>query len=97
MTDHTTPTKDGRTLTVRVPLALRKRGGRKLVVTPEDAPPWAPPRARVDNAMVKALARAGRRAIRAIRRRCSDAMSTSMSGDCHQAVAVAVSPSAMVI
>jgi hypothetical protein len=37
---------------------FRKRGGRKMVVTPEGAP-WAP-RPRVDNAMVKALARAFR-------------------------------------
>ena len=29
-------TDDGRTLTVRVPLTLRKRGGRKQVVTPEE-------------------------------------------------------------
>ena len=35
-----------------------RRGGRKLVVTPDSAP-WAP-RPRVDNAMVKALARAFR-------------------------------------
>jgi ParB-like chromosome segregation protein Spo0J len=35
-----------------------KRGGRKAVVTPDGAP-WAP-RPRVDNAMVKALARAYR-------------------------------------
>ena len=37
---------------------FRKRGGRKLMVTPDGAP-WAP-RPRVDNAMVKALARAFR-------------------------------------
>jgi hypothetical protein len=49
-----------RTLTVRVPLALPRRGGRKLAVIPEGAPVWAPRRARVDNAMVKALARAHR-------------------------------------
>jgi NAD(P)-dependent dehydrogenase (short-subunit alcohol dehydrogenase family) len=39
-------------------MTLRKRGGRKLVVTPDGAP-WAP-RPRVDNAMVKAPARAFR-------------------------------------
>jgi hypothetical protein len=39
-------------------MRFRKRGGRKLVVTPDSAP-WAP-RPRVDNAMVKALARAFR-------------------------------------
>jgi hypothetical protein len=40
------------------PLTFPKRGGRKLVVTPDGAS-WAP-RPRVDNAMVKALARAFR-------------------------------------
>ena len=49
---------DGQTITVHVPFKFRKRGGRKLVVTPDGAP-WAP-RPRVDNAMVKALARAFR-------------------------------------
>ncbi|CAM5772390.1 hypothetical protein [Bosea minatitlanensis] len=52
-TDH------GRTLTVRVPLTLRKRGGRKQVVMPEGAC-WGQPRPRVDNTMVKAIARAHR-------------------------------------
>jgi hypothetical protein len=49
---------DGETITVHIPLAFRKRGGRKLVVTPDGAA-WAP-RPRVDNTMVKALARAFR-------------------------------------
>jgi len=49
---------DVETITVHIPLTFRKRGGRKLVVTPDGAP-WAP-RPRVDNAMVKALARAFR-------------------------------------
>jgi hypothetical protein len=39
-------------------MTFRKRGGRKRVVTPDGAE-WAP-RPRVDNAMVKALARAFR-------------------------------------
>ena len=47
-------------LTVTVPMTFRKRGGRKLVISPLGADAWAPPRARVDNAMVKALARAHR-------------------------------------
>jgi hypothetical protein len=49
---------DGEAITVHIPLTFRKRGGRKLVVTPDGAE-WAP-RPRVDNAMVKALARAFR-------------------------------------
>lgn len=51
---------DGGLLTVNVPMTFRKRGGRKLVVGPNGVDAWAPPRARVDGAMVKALARAHR-------------------------------------
>ena len=53
-----TVSADGDTITVHIPLTFRKRGGRKRVVTPDGAE-WAP-RPRVDNAMVKALARAFR-------------------------------------
>jgi hypothetical protein len=53
-----TVSADGETITVHIPMTFRKRGGRKMVVTPDGAP-WAP-RPRVDNAMVKALARAFR-------------------------------------
>ena len=53
-----TVSADGETITVHIPMTFRKRGGRKLVVTPDGAA-WAP-RPRVDNAMVKALARAFR-------------------------------------
>ena len=59
MTHTATLSPDGRTLTVRVPFAIRKRGGRKLVVAPDGAP-WRAPRPRIDNTMVKALARAHR-------------------------------------
>jgi hypothetical protein len=45
------------TLTVQVPFALRKRGGRKEIIVPEGA---AHPRLRIDNSVVKALARAFR-------------------------------------
>ncbi len=57
--DRGAAANDGRTLTVRVPLTLRKRGGRKQVVAPEGAD-WGAPRPRVDNTMVKAIARAHR-------------------------------------
>lgn len=52
--------KDGRTITIRIPITLRHQGGRKQVVTPEGATPWIPIATRVDNTMVKALARAHR-------------------------------------
>jgi hypothetical protein len=53
-----TVSADGETITVHIPLTFKKHGGRKVVVTPDGAE-WAP-RPRVDNAMVKALARAFR-------------------------------------
>jgi len=51
---------DKASITVRVPLAFRRRGGRKQVVAPEGAPAWAPRRPQVDGTLVKALARAHR-------------------------------------
>ena len=60
MTGKATLDRDGQTVTVRVPLKIRRHGGRKLIIAPEGAPPWAPPRARIDNTMVKAIARAFR-------------------------------------
>lgn len=60
MTETATFGADGQTLTVRLPITLRKRGGRKAIVTPDGSSAWAPPRARVDSTMVKALARAFR-------------------------------------
>ena len=47
-------------VTVRVPLAIRRHGGRKVVLTPEGAALAPMPRARVDPTLVKALARAHR-------------------------------------
>lgn len=55
MNDH-----DGDIITVRVPMTFHKRGGRKQVIAPDGAAAWVPPRARVDNTLVKALARAFR-------------------------------------
>jgi hypothetical protein len=52
---------DGRAVTVQVPISIRKRGGRKLVLAPDGTTDtWAAPSRRVDNAMVKAIARAFR-------------------------------------
>ena len=52
---------DARTVTVRVPISIRRRGGRKLVLAPDGrAVTWAAPPRRVDNAMVKAIAPAFR-------------------------------------
>jgi hypothetical protein len=52
---------DGRTVTVRVPISIRTRGGRKLVLAPEGGKVTAAPVCRhIDNAMTKAIARAFR-------------------------------------
>ncbi len=40
-----------------MPFLIRKRGGRKLVITPHGTTPVTAPRARVDSALLKALAR----------------------------------------
>ena len=47
MTDQTT--------TVTVPFTIRKRGGRKLILTPDGTPASLPTRARPDSALLKAL------------------------------------------
>jgi hypothetical protein len=58
MNTRATASEDAQMITVHVPMTFRKRGGRKMVVTPDGAP-WAP-WPRVDTALVKALARAFR-------------------------------------
>ncbi|WP_395660154.1 hypothetical protein [Aestuariivirga sp.] len=45
------------TVTVTVPFAIRKRGGRKLVITPDGTASTPAPRVRIDSALLKALAR----------------------------------------
>ena len=50
---------DGSTITVFVPIAWRRRGGRKVIVAPPGSEDWAPP-PKFDRALVKALARAHR-------------------------------------
>jgi hypothetical protein len=51
----------GRIITVRVPISIRWRSGRKLVLAPDGTNvTTAPVRRHVDNAMVKAVARAFR-------------------------------------
>ena len=45
------------TVTVEIPFTIRKRGGRKQIITPDGASAWVTPRARIDNTMIKAIAR----------------------------------------
>lgn len=44
-------------VTIKVPFTIRKRGGRKLVITPDGTVGAPAPRAQVDSALLKALAR----------------------------------------
>src|SRR5262245_9154007 len=52
--------KHGEMLVVDIPLRIRSRGGRRVMFAPDGTSAWAPPRARADSAMVKAIARAYR-------------------------------------
>jgi hypothetical protein len=47
------------TLTIRIPMRLQRRGGRKLIMTPDGAG-GSPPKPRRDETLVKALVRAHR-------------------------------------
>jgi hypothetical protein len=50
---------DDRTVVVRVPISIRRRGGRKLVLAPNGASITAAPiHRRIDSTLVKAIARA---------------------------------------
>jgi hypothetical protein len=61
MMSGTSITGDGRTLTVRLPITIRRRGGRKVVLAPDGTDATKTPVARhMDNAMIKAIARAFR-------------------------------------
>ena len=61
MSAKPTVTENERTVTVRVPMSIRKRGGRKLVLAPDGGQFTLARNIRhIDNAMVKAIARAFR-------------------------------------
>jgi hypothetical protein len=47
-----------RTVTVRIPLAIKNRGGRKVVVSPGGQPISATSRPRVDNTLMRAVVQA---------------------------------------
>jgi hypothetical protein len=50
---------NGGIMTVILPMAWRRRGGRKVIVAPPGCDDWAPP-PKINDALVKALARAHR-------------------------------------
>jgi hypothetical protein len=51
---------DGSTITVRIPMAWKRRGGRKVIIAPNGGDAWAPAKPRPDEALIRALARAHR-------------------------------------
>ena len=53
------PSQEVETLTIRIPMRLQRRGGRKLIMTPEGSAVPAPKPSR-DETLVKALVRAHR-------------------------------------
>jgi hypothetical protein len=55
----TEATLELKTLTIRIPMRLARRGGRKLILTPDGAAP-EPQRPLPDDTMIKALVRAHR-------------------------------------
>lgn len=55
---NTDLSQDGKILTVQIPMAIRKRGGRKLVVSPNSTEGWAPTRPRIDNTLLRAVVQA---------------------------------------
>jgi len=55
-----TLSKNGRTISVHIPISMRHQGGRKQVVTPAGATPWIPIPPRVNHTLVKAIVRAHR-------------------------------------
>jgi hypothetical protein len=55
----TSVSKDGRTVTVSVPVSFLHRSGRKQILSPPGAAPWLPA-PRVDGALFKAVVRAHR-------------------------------------
>jgi len=50
--------RDAAAVTVRVPLAIKNRGGRKVVVSPDGQPISATSRPRVDNTLMRAVVQA---------------------------------------
>jgi hypothetical protein len=60
MKDEASVIDNGQTVTVRVPISITRRGGRKLVLAPDGMSITAAVARHIDNAMVKAIARAYR-------------------------------------
>ena len=51
---------DGDTITVTIPMAWKRRGGRKVIIAPDGGDAWPPAKPRRDETLIRALARAHR-------------------------------------
>jgi hypothetical protein len=51
---------DGSTITVRIPMAWKRHGGRKVIIAPDGGDAWAPAKPRPDEMLIRALGRAHR-------------------------------------
>src|SRR5512132_2070473 len=51
---------DGSTITVRIPMTWKRRGGRKVIIAPDGGDAWEPARPRPDETIIRALGRAHR-------------------------------------
>ena len=51
---------DGQTITVRIPMQWKRRVGRKVIIAPEGGDPWVLAKPRLDETLIRALARAHR-------------------------------------
>jgi len=51
---------DSSTITVRIPMAFKRQGGRKVIIAPAGGDAWAPANPRRDETIIRALARAHR-------------------------------------
>jgi hypothetical protein len=51
---------DGKTVTVHIPMAWKRHGGRKVIIAPDGGDAWAPTKPRPDETLIRALARAHR-------------------------------------
>jgi hypothetical protein len=51
---------DGDTITVFIPMTWKRRGGQKVIIAPDGGDAWASTKARPDEKLIRALARAHR-------------------------------------
>ena len=49
---------DGSSITVRIPMTFKRRGGRKVIIAPDGSDAWAPANPRPDEMLIRAVVRA---------------------------------------